>query len=51
MIRVCLGCVHVASDGTETFELYFEDDEGRCGSELEVQPDGSMKIVDLAEEP
>ena len=45
-ISVQLVCVHVDEDGTETMELMFSDGNGRCGSTLEVRPDGTMRVVE-----
>lgn len=44
-IRVVLWCVHVSNDGEETYELAFEDADGRTGTELIVGPDRSMRIA------
>lgn len=44
-VTVQLVCVHVDEGGTETFEAMFVDDEGNAGSELEIDADGSMRVV------
>lgn len=37
--------VHMANDGTETYELRFRDDDGNTATECRVLPDGTIELV------